>query len=138
MKKILVVLFVFLLSLSVFAEERMTVGVWVNVEDDIFRTRIENEIVFQLERSQEWPFNPELYYWPADIHVIISGMRIHNSNSYAWSITYAPIHIPRYSNGVVAVTEANINGMNWLARSAVKYVEEQLYFLMDELSRDGI
>lgn len=138
MKKILVVLFMVLFSFSVFAENKMTVGLWVNVSDGMFRDRVVNEITAQMHNSREWPFEVRVQNWDADIHVIVSGMLISDINTYAWGITYTPIYFPRYTNGIAGTSNATISGMNWIAREVVKYVEEQLYFLMDDLNRQNM
>lgn len=138
MKKILVVLFMVLFSFSVFAENKMTVGLWVSVTDDGFRTRVVNEITTRMNNSEEWPFEVIYQGWDTEIHVIVSGMRIPNIEGYAWSVTYTPIYYPRYTNGTVATTDGNISGMNWIARRTVQYVEEQLYYLIDDLTAENL
>lgn len=138
MKKVLIVLFMLFFSFSVYAEGTLTVGLWVVVEDETFRTRVQNELTTRLENSVEWSFEVRESDWNTNIHLIVSGMRVYNTNSYAWGITYTPIGFPSYTNGIVAVTEANISGMNWIARSISQYVEEQLFFLMDEITRQNI
>lgn len=138
MNKVLIVLFMVLFSFSGFAENRMTVGLWVNVSDGTFRDRVVNEITAQMHSSQEWPFEVRMQDWNADIHVIVSGMPVADAPVYAWGITYTPIHFPRYTNGIAGTSNATISGMNWIARQTAKYVEEQLYFLMDDLSRQNM
>ena len=134
-RTMVVVLVLAVLSVSVsFAESRISVGLWVSMDDGTYRTRLINEVVHQLNNSEEWPFEVVLNGWNTSVHVILSGMVIPTvPNGYAWGVTYTPIDYPRYTNGTVATTEASISGMNWLARLVVRFVEEQLYILRDDL-----
>lgn len=135
MKKILMLFMILFLSFAVFAQEnKITVGLWVVVDDDTFRTRVINEVTSQMHNSEEWPFEVKERDWDTDIHLIISGMEINDTSKYAWGITYTPIYEPVFTNGTAAVSESNISGMNWLSRRVVQYVEEQIYILFDAMN----
>jgi hypothetical protein len=139
MKKILMLFMILFLSFAVFAQEnKITVGLWVVVDDETFRTRVLNEVTSQMHSSEEWPFEVKFMDWDTDVHVIISGMEISDVSRYAWGITYTPIHEPIFTNGTAAVSENTISGMNWVSRMTVQYVEEQLYILFDAMSEGDI
>lgn len=115
-------------------ENPFRVGLWVNIGNETYRTRVVNEITSGLLNSQEWGFEVILGDWDTDIHLIISAMPTMNEDQYAWSFTYTPIFNPVYTNGNVATSSPDISGMNWVSRQIVSYVEEQLFIMMDDMT----
>lgn len=136
MRKLLfLILFVFL-SGMVFSqqqEEEFSIGVWVFVDDDVYRDRVYNEFKKQSESSNEWDFRVEEDNpWDANIHIVLVGMPTDSNNAYAWSVTYTPIFAPRYTNGNVGIFDNDIGGMNLVARQTVSFIENELYIWYDD------
>lgn len=135
MKKIVIVLVFVLIAVFSFAQETdaITVGYWVFMEEgyENFHTRVVNEFKSSLESDKDWNMVALYREWDSDIHVIISGVSIPEVPAFAWSVTYTPIHVPHFTNGDVYLSEHSISGMNWIARSAVQFVNESLYILWD-------
>ena len=117
-------------------EQPFTVGYWVSIENDSYRQRAVNELENVLENSNEWLFDTKFQNWETDIHVIISAMQ-DSGSGIAWSITFTPIFTPRFTNGTVAVSHDTISGVNWAVRQAGRFVEEQMYLMLDSLQQDG-
>lgn len=138
LKKIAITFILAIVATMLFAQEQerpFKVGYWVFVEDQTYRERAINEIAEQLENSSEWNFQAMLGEWDTDIHLVINGMP-DTGSGFAWSITFTPIFQPMYTNGRVGISEDSISGINWASRQAVIFIEEQLYIMMDELTRD--
>lgn len=138
MRKIFLVVVMMVMAFTVFAQsddgEAFTVSLWVSIEDDTYRTRVYNEVVNQLRSSSEWNFElDQENTGSTDIHLVISGMKVEGSQRYAWSIAFTPNFMPQFNNANVAISGANINGMNWVARRSVEFVEGQLYIILDSV-----
>lgn len=135
MKRSLVAILLFILvGVYAFAQsptQRTTVGLWVAVNDSTYRTRFINEIVPSLNNNPDWNFTVIENEWDTDVHVIVSGMPVVGADAYAWSITVTPIFAPYWTNGTAATSAANIGGMNWMARTTVDYIVNQLYAWYD-------
>lgn len=108
-----------------------TIGVWVAVHNEQFRSRVINELTSAINNNPDWNMTLQVGEWDTDVHLILSGMSTPDSSIYAWSITVTPIFAPHWTNGTAATSEANISGMNWLARTATEYLIEQLYAWYD-------
>lgn len=116
--------------------ERITVGVWVAVADSTLRTRVVNEITARINNNPNWNMVVEMNSWDTDVHFIVTGMPIPQTQAYAWGITVTPIFAPHWTNGTVATSAANVGGMNWIAASAVEYLITQLYAWYDAVLGD--
>lgn len=138
MRKVVVGVFLIMLmavTMTATAQENdrpMSVGLWVVVQDEGFARRVFNATVEALESSEDWLFEVQPGEWDTDVHVIINGMPVVGTRIYAWSVTFTPIFAPHYTNGVVATSDADMSGMNWLAQNAAQYVIDQLYYWYDD------
>lgn len=139
MKKLIVVFLVLFVSINLMAEdiEPFTVSIWVSSDNPTMNTRIYNELILQLESSDEFYFAIEKEDTDsADFHLVIRGIDLEDGR-YAWGVSSCPLHDPTFNDGAVYWSEASIAGANWLAREIPEFLEGMIYLMYDYYQSSG-